>query len=371
MRHSFVDNDGNLNWRTIGYHARSAFAVVLSVAVLMAGGWFVYSKVNEAWVSWRTADDYIGEGVDDVSVVVPPGATLTNIGDILVENDVIKSTKTFREEAAKNPDAAKLQAGRYNLKTQIPAARALEMMLDPANLDVITITIPEGYTLGQQWTTVSRELGIKREDIAAAFATGKITLPDWAGGNFEGFMFPDTYQVAEPVDPLQIAQAQVAQFNRVVEEIGLQEGAAALGLTPYQVIIVASIIEREVAQAEYRPMVASVIYNRLAEGMKLQFDSTVHYATGNFDVVTTTEADRANPSPYNTYVHVGLPPGPISNPGRAAIEAALKPADSNYLFFTTVDLDTGETRFAETEDGHAENVAAFQEWCQANTGRCV
>lgn len=371
MSPAFVDNDGNLNWRKIGYHARSAFAVLLSLAVLVGGGWFVYSKINEAYVSWRTADDYIGEGVDPVSVVVPLGATITNIGDILVENDVIKSTATFRSEAAANPDSSSIQAGRYNLKTQIPAALALEMLLDPANLEVTTITIPEGMALTQQWTIITRELDIPREEISAAYNSGEVALPEWAGGNFEGFMFPDTYQVAEPVNPLQIAQAQVAQFKRVATDLELETRAAAVGLTPYEVITVASIIEKEVATPEYRPMVARAIYNRLEQGMNLEVDSSVHYALGDFSKVTTTAEDRANPSPYNTYVHEGLPPGAISNPGRAAIEAALSPSEGDYVFWVTVNLDTGETLFASDGNGHAENVEKFREWCRANTGRCT
>lgn len=371
MSPAFVDNDGNLNWRKIGYHARSAFAVLLSAAILVGGGWFVYSKVNEAYVSWRTADDYIGEGVDPVSVVVPLGATITNIGDILVENDVIKSTSTFRDEAAKNPDSNSIQAGRYILKTQIPAAMALEMLLDPANLEVTTITIPEGFALSQQWTVITRELDIPREDISAAYNSGEVELPEWAAGNFEGVMFPDTYQVAEPVNPLQIAQAQVAQFKHVATELELESRAQAIGLTPYEVVTVASIIEKEVATPEYRPMVARAIYNRLEKGMKLQVDSSVHYALGDFSKVTTTAEDRANPSPYNTYVHEGLPPGPISNPGRAALDAALTPSEGDYVFWVTVNLDTGETRFAATAEEHEANVALFQQWCQANTGRCV
>ncbi|GAB3814727.1 endolytic transglycosylase MltG [Tessaracoccus terricola] len=371
MSPAFVDNDGNLNWRKIGYHARSAFAVLLSTAILVGGGWFVYSKINEAYVSWRTAEDYIGEGVDDISVVVPLGATITNIGDILVENDVIKSTATFRDEAAKNPDSNSIQAGRYNLKTQIPAALALEMLLDPANLEVTNITIPEGMALGQQWTVITRDLGIPREDIAAAFNSGEVALPEMANGNFEGFMFPDTYQVAEPVNPLQIAQAQVAQFKRVATELEIETRASQVGMTPFEIITVASIIEKEVATPEYRPMVARAIYNRLDQGMKLQVDSSVHFALGDFSKVTTTAEDRAFDSPYNTYLYEGLPPGAISSPGRAAIEAALTPSEGDYVFWVTVNLDTGETRFAATAEEHEANVALFQQWCQANTGRCV
>ncbi|WP_158600657.1 endolytic transglycosylase MltG [Tessaracoccus antarcticus] len=375
MSPAFVDNDGKFNWQKIGYHARSAFAVLLSIAVLVGGGLFVYQKADEAWTAFRTEDDYIGDGVKKVEVVVPNGASITQIGDILTEEGVIKSTGTFRKVANKNPDSAKLQAGRYRLLTELPAKTALDMLLDPNNLVLIEITIPEGKILGQQWTLIEEQLvkqgqKITRQELAAAINGADLGLPDWSRGKLEGFMFPDTYRVGEPVDPARIFRSQSAQFNKVAADINLVGGAQALGVDPFNIVTVASIIEREAARAEDRPKVAAVIYNRLRADMPLQFDSTVHFAIGVFDRVTTTAADRATDSPYNTYLYKGLPPGAISNPGKAALEAALQPADITALFFTTVNLDTGETAFANTAAEHAVNVAKFQAWCQANTGRC-
>lgn len=371
MSPTFTDNDGELDWRKVGYHARSAFAVLLSLAVLIGGGWFAYSKVNDAWIAWRTAEDYIGEGKDPVQVLIPMGASVTQVGDILVEHGVVKSTRTFRDAAAENPNSGKLQAGRYNLLTQLPAKTALAMLLDPANLVVVKVTLPEGWTLQQQWAHITTKLGIPEAELQAALTVDQVKLPDWANGKFEGFMFPDTYRVAEPVAALPLLQQQAKQFTKVADELDIVGRAKELGVSPFDVITVASIIDREVSDAEYRPMVARVIYNRLAKGMYLQFDSTVHYALGVYDRVTTTAQDRAVDSPYNTYKYKGLPPGAIGNPGRAAIEAALNPADGEWLYFTAVDLDTGETLFANTDVEHAENVKTFQAWCQAHTGRCT
>ncbi|MEO7588199.1 MAG: endolytic transglycosylase MltG [Arachnia sp.] len=375
MSPAFVDNDGKFNWRKIGYHARSTFAVLLSLALLLGGGFFVYQKASDAWTKFRTEDDYVGDGVKNVQVVIPNGASITAIGDILTEEGVIKSTGTFRKVAAKNPDSSKLQAGRYKLRTELPAKTALEMMLDPKNLVLITITIPEGKILGQQWTLIEQQLVAQgqtttREELAAAVNSADLGLPDWSRGQLEGFMFPDTYQVGEPVDPKRIFKSQATQFNKVAGDINLVADAAAIGVDPYNIVTVASIIEREAANAEDRPKVAAVIYNRLRADMPLQFDSTVHFAIGVFDRVTTTAADRATPSPYNTYLNKGLPPGAISNPGKAALEAALHPSAITALFFTTINLDTGETAFADTAEQHAVNVAKFQAWCQANKGRC-
>jgi hypothetical protein len=173
------------------------------------------------------------------------------------------------------------------------------------------------------------------------------------------------------VTALGVLKQQVEQFDKVTGAISLESRAKEIGRSPYEVLIVASIVEKEAARAEDRPRIAQVVYNRLAKNLPLQFDSTVHYAIGQFDRVTTTEEDRATDSPYNTYKVKGLPPTPISNPGQSAIESALAPSGENFLYFTTVDLDTGETRYSTDEAGHAENVKLFQQWCQSHSGRCT
>jgi hypothetical protein len=371
---TFVDNDGQPDWRKIGYHARSAFAVLLSAVVLFGGGWFVVHKAHEAWVSWRSQSDYIGEGKDEIVVVIPQNATVTQIGDLLVENGVIKSTRTFRSVAARQPETAnKLQAGRFRLLTELPAETALKMLLDPANKISLKVTIPEGRVRTQQWEILTAELGLTEEQLTEASKSKELGLPSWAGGdgNLEGFLFPETYEVAEPVTAIGVLKQQVDQFKEVTGAISMESRSKDAGRNPYDVLIVASIVEKEAARPEDRPKIAQVIYNRLKKDMPLQHDSTVHYAIGQFDHVTTTPEDRATDSPYNTYKVKGLPPTPISNPGQSAIEAALAPSGEDFLYFTTVDLDTGETRYAKDEAGHQENVALFQQWCQSHQGRCV
>ena len=161
MSPTFVDNDGQPDWRKIGYHARSAFAVLLSAVVLFGGGWFVVHKAHEAWVSWRTESDYIGEGKDEVVVVIPKDATVTQIGDVLVENGVIKSTRTFRSVVGRQTGSdSKLQAGRFRLRTELPAETALKMLLDPANKVALKVTLPEGRVQVQQWEILTKELGL-------------------------------------------------------------------------------------------------------------------------------------------------------------------------------------------------------------------
>lgn len=372
MSPAFSDNDNRLDWRKIGYHARSAFAVLLSLSVLIGGGWFIYSKANDAYIAWRTADDYMGEGNgESVEVLIPSGPSPTQVGDLLTEAGVVKSTKTFRKVAIESGKWAQLKAGRYKLIKEIPAETALDMLMDSTNLQILWVLFPEGTTNQEQVKIMAKDTSLPEADIAAAQAdVESLKLPAYAAGDPEGYLFPSRYQVAEPPSATAVLQTQVRQFQKVAESLGLEGRAAELSISPHNVVTVASIIAAEVAKPEDQPMVAAVIYNRINQGMKLEMDSTVHYAIGDFSTVTTTAEQRATESPYNTYLNTGLPPGAISNPGESALKAALYPADTDALFFVTVDLDTGETKFAATLEEHNANVAQFQQWCQANKGRC-
>lgn len=361
-----------IDWHDVAYYARGAFAVLLAFAVLIGGGWFVYSKIDEAYTAFTTPDDdFVGEGGEAVEVVIPRGAGVTQIGDILYEAGVVKSVRKFRSQAQSSGRANEIQAGRFQLKKELPAEQALLMLLDPANVKRIWITFPEGTTVEEQQRRIIRELGVSEEAMAAAAEDrADLGLPSWAGDSLEGFLFPARYDVQEPIEPAAILKTQVDQFKRIAERASIEERSESLGQSALDSLTIASIIEGEVHDPDYQPLVAAVIYNRLEEGMPLQMDSTVHYIFGRDGGVTTTAEQRESDSPYNTYKVKGLPPGPINNPGETAINAALSPADSNALYFVTVDLDTGETRFAETLEEHNENVKVFQQYCRDNPGKC-
>ena len=225
MSPAFVDNDGQLNWRKIAYHARSAFAVILALTILIGGGWFAYYKVKETWVAMRSENDYVGEGKDEVVVSIPEGADITHIGDILVQHGVVKSTRTFRNVCARTPAAATLQAGRFRLRTEMSAEAALALLLDPNSKVALTVTLPEGRATAQQWAILMDELGLKEEDLQAAAESSELNLPSWSGGAVEGFLFPDTYQVAEPATALGVLKQQVEQFNKVAGSLSLESKA--------------------------------------------------------------------------------------------------------------------------------------------------
>lgn len=355
--------------REIAARIKSALAVLLSLAILGTGGWFVYTKVNDAMLSLDLAPDFEGPGKADVVVTIPKGASMTKIGDILVDAKVVASTKAFLNAAQAHPDVVNIQAGTYRLKTELPASEAITMLLNPDSMMRSFVTVPEGLRLSQQLATISEKTKIPLEDLEKAAKDKKaLQLPSYAP-NAEGFLFPNTYEAPEGITAPKLLGQMTAQYNSVAKDIGVEARAKSLGVTPLQLVTIASIVEREVRRPEDRGKVARVIYNRLHEDMKLQMDSTVHYAINDYATTTTTDEQRANKSPYNTYVHKGIPPGPISAPGRAALEAAASPEAGDWLFFVTVNLDTGETRFAKTAEEHEANVRLFQQWCQANPGK--
>lgn len=368
-----MDGNKSVDWRNIAYYARGVLAVVIALTVLIGGGYFVYSKVTEVYTDLTTPDDdYVGDGTDEVEVVIPQGAGITQIGDILYEAGVVKSVRKFRSEAQRSGQAGELQFGRFKLRKELPAEAALAMLLDPNNIQRIWITFPEGLTSWEQAQRIHEELDVPLDEIEAVHDNVEaLELPEWAEGDIEGLLFPARYIVEEPVSAQRIVQRQLSQFNTVADRVDLVTRAEEVGLDPREVLIVASIIEGEVHDPDYQPHVAAVIYNRLDEGMRLEMDSTVHFFAGNEGGgVTTTAEQRAIDNPYNTYLNTGLPPGPTSNPGESAINAALSPVDADSLFFVTVDLDTGETVFADTYEEHLQNVEVWRQWCGENPGRC-
>ncbi|MFZ0530760.1 MAG: endolytic transglycosylase MltG [Propionicimonas sp.] len=366
---------GKIVYKEIWYKARASFAVLLSLAVLLGGGWFVYSQARDAWMTYRTAEDYLGEGVAPVVVTIPKGATLAQISDILVEAGVVKTAKAFDREAASNADAKSIQAGKYNLKTELPAKVALAMLLDPKNIARNRFTLAEGKWLAQQYPVMAKATGLKTSDFAkAAKDWKKLGLPTWAEHGLEGFLFPDTYEI--PDDPTAKAVIKMAtkQFNAVADDLNIEDQSKVLGYTPYEVLTMASIIEKEAGtNDEDRAKIARVFYNRLKAGMNLQSDATVAYANKITGRIFTTDAERAIDSPWNTYRYPGLPKGPITSPTKKSLEAALAPAEGNWLYFTVVNLDTGETVFSETIDEHVAAGEKLQQWCLAsdeNRAKC-
>jgi UPF0755 protein len=370
---------GKIDPKEIWYKVRSAFAVLLSLGVLVGGGWIVYDKAQEAWQSFQTSEDYEGAGVDPVVVTIPQGATLSEISDLLVAANVVKTSKAFNKEAAANEQATKIQPGEYNLLTELPARSALAMLLDKKNMVRNWMTLPEGKWVSQQVATLSKATGLPKADFEAAIKDWKsLGLPKWAKNGLEGFLFPDTYEVPEKPKAQSVLKMATKQFNNVANDLDLVNGAKSVGLTPYEVVVMASVIEKEAGpNDEDRAKIARVFYNRLKAnsgfGGKLQSDATVAYANKITGRVFTTKQERKLDSPWNTYKYAGLPKGPITSPSKKSLEAALHPADGNWTYFMVVNLDTGETLFTNSLAEHNANGDKLDAWCNAspeNKAKC-
>ena len=210
--------------------------------------------------------------------------------------------------------------------------------------------------LGEEWRGFSVTMPCKQAAAADPVALG---LPAYANGVLEGFLFPATYDVEPDQTAADVLGAMVARTDQVLTDLAIPVDQRLTALTK------ASMVQAEAGSVEDMGKVARVLENRLADGMALQLDTTVNYANGKGGITTTPE-DRKNPSPYNTYVHKGLPPGPITNPGEQAISAVLNPTPGDWRFFVVVDPDSGDTRFAATKAEHDQNVELFRQWLREN-----
>ncbi|MDO5286836.1 MAG: endolytic transglycosylase MltG [Actinomycetia bacterium] len=371
------DEDGQLDREEVYRRIRSGVAVLIAVGVLIGGGIFAGSKIYDKYIELRTVDDYIGEGKADIQVAIPTGSTGAQIGAILVEKDVVRSTKAFNAALRRNPSAASIQAGTYKMKTQVPAKLAVEMLLNPDNRVVRRVTIPEGMRYTAMVETLAKGTGIPKEDYLAQLQSpGSLGLPPFANNNPEGFLFPSTYEIPEKADAGVMLKQMTTQYAQVSKEMDIANRAAGVEggkLSEYDIIKIASIIEAEVRRDEDRPKVARAIYNRLfVKDMPLQVDTTINYSLNRAGHANLPDGETArNTSPYNLYKYKGLPPTPISNPGRKSIEAALNPADGDWLYWVSVNLDTGETKFGITEEEHKANTNEYRAWCKANPGKCT
>jgi UPF0755 protein len=341
---------------------RGCRAVLLTFAVLLVGAaiaaWFAWS-----WVQGEI--DPSGEPGETVLVEVPEGASTGDIGDELADAGVI-SNATVWDWYIRFRDPGEFQAGSYQMQLNssfTEAIDALEQGALPPNARLITV--PEGLTVPETLARLADPEdgvpGFTAEGLQAAIAdpaSRSAVLPA-DQPSLEGTFFPESYQVEEGDTEAVVIQRMVAQLDSTLTELDVQARAEALGLSPYQLLTVASLIEEEAGTDEDRPRIARVVYNRLAEEMPLQIDATSCFAKGESGC-TLTDADLESDSPYNTRNRQGLPPTPIASPGRASIEAALNPADGDWIFYV---LD------ADATDGSHFFTADIDEFNEARA-RC-
>ena len=312
-------------------------AVVGVVALALLAGLGLGGRA--LYRNFISVPDYPGEGSGRAVVRVHTGDSATAIGGTLYAQGVVRSVKAFVNAAKADPRSRSLSAGYYALRLHMSGRAALALLLDPQARLRSHVVLPEGSTLARELELIAKgsELPLPALRAAADHPTG-LGLPDYAHGRLEGFLFPATYDIDPGTSATDALAAMVQRFAEAAAATDLTGRAASAGHSPYEVLIVASLVERETGAPDDRPRVAAVIWNRLKAGMALQLDSTVNYALGQSRIRVSSEATRVA-SPYNTYRVKGLPPTPISAPGQAALEAALAPAGGKDVYFVRSSRD--------------------------------
>lgn len=352
-------------------------AVLVVVALVLAG---VYVGLTRGIEELRERlgagpEDYAGPGTGRVLFEVAQGDTITRMGEGLEEQGVVASVDAFVEAAAEEPRASRIQPGHYQLKEEMAAADALAVLVDPANMVTTTVTVPEGLRAVDVAALLAEKTDFKRERFLALVNRPRgLGLPKGAQGRVEGYLFPATYAFGPKATPQTMLKAMVDRWKDAAAEVDLAGAAQRLGYSQHELMTLASLVEAE-ATPEYMPQVARVLYNRMeipdnGTGGLLQLDATVNYAHGNKLGARTSAEERQIDSPYNTYRYPGLPPGPIEAPGLAAMKAVVQPADGGWLYYVTVNLRTGETKFAETLDEHNTYVEELDDYCRNESERC-
>jgi UPF0755 protein len=333
------------------------------IVVLVAASFVLVGKVRSRFGS----PDYSGTGTGSVEVRIASGDGADDVATTLVAQNVVKSTRAFINAAKKSGQASDLQPGVYRLKQRSSAAAAMTAILDPANRISSKVTIPEGSTYLQVLQIAAKQTKLPLASLQTAVAkVSDLGLPkDFTVTSAEGFLFPATYEFDPGSSADLVLQTMVEKFNSEYGTLKIKAAAAALKLSPYQVLIIASIAESEAKFDADRAKVARVIMNRIAAGRRLQIDASSAYAA-KLAGKDPAKVDYASyPGPYNSYTHDGLPPTPLGNPGAAAITAAASPPAGNWLYYVNIDA-AGHLGFF-TDEAAFETAAAT---CKAKGWGC-
>lgn len=341
----------------------SVIVGIIFLSTVTAGGTAVY--FYRAWSKpVDSADD------EPVYVTIAAGTPSQNIGRLLHQQDLIHHPVMFNLYVRRHGLSHQLQAGEYLLSPAMSLSQIVDKL---ARGDIAThpVTVPEGLTVRQTLHLLAKTGLADEDELRAAVDLAAQHWPYWPKGQahnlhepLEGYLFPDTYQLPRETNAEEIVQLMLQQFEKVFSS-QWRERAQQLGLSIHEVVTLASIVEREAQKGDERATIAGVFHNRLQIGMKLDADPTVIYGVAwdrpERSNYVLTRSDLRSESPYNTYVHRGLPPGPIASPGVAALEAVLYPADVDYLYFVSKFDGTGAHVFARTYAEHRQNVARYRD----------
>jgi UPF0755 protein len=311
-----------------------------------------------AWFLMALFQPFAGDGHGRVTVVIPKRSGVGKIGDLLDRRGVVPSSFFFSLRAHLSGHAGELKPGTYTLRKGMSYAAAIDALRAGPRPDIVTLTIPEGRSRREIAQIVGHSLS---GSYLAASVRSRALNPRRYGArhthSLEGFLFPATYRLRRGRPASVLVEQQLATFGSEFRRVSLRY-ARRKNLTPYDVLIIASLVEREAQVPKDRRLIASVIYNRLHLRMPLQIDASIRYVTGNWQRPLTRSELRIR-SPYNTRLQRGLPPGPIGNPGLASIDAAAHPARTHYLYFVVKPCGNGAHSFARTGAGFQRLVARY------------
>jgi UPF0755 protein len=339
--------------------------VIVLVSVLALGGggfaaaWVLYEDRVREILGWELPIDYVGDGNGtEVDVTISSGQIGSDIATTLHEAGVTMTYEAFYELLLGMDQQPNFIPGTYALQQEMSAQSALDALLDPANRKVNSAVIREGLTLSSYAELLAAGTGIPEEDFEEAIADyTSYGLPEDAV-SLEGYLFPATYEFDPGVTARDIIQLLVDRTFQSLDEAGVAPEDRN------RVLTIASIIQREARIEDDFFKVSRVIQNRLAIPMRLEMDSTAQYGDDAQDSAFSTAEQLEAVNGYNTYTHDGLPIGPIAGVGDLAIDAALNPVDGPWIFFVTVNLDTGQTLFSETVAEHERGVEQLRAWCR-------
>ena len=311
----------------------------LVVCALAAVGVTGYQRVQDL----APVPEFVGQGSGSVVVIIAEGDSLSTVAQTLAAAGVVQSAESFVNVAELDPRSNGIQPGAYTLRLGMSSSAALDLVLDPDSR-AGRMVVPEGMRPDALVALAAQSAHLTSAEIRSVLdAPEGVDLPGWAESSAQGLLFPASYDLIPGMSATDVVSMMVDRFNQAAAELQLGNRAKRADRSPRDVLIVASLVQAE-ARPQDMARVAAVAWNRLDKGMKLQFDSTVNYANGTSTLVITKEM-LAVDSPYNTFLHAGLPPAPINSPGMEALEAALSPAEGDWLYFVTVDPATGRTRF--------------------------
>jgi UPF0755 protein len=340
--------------------ARRRLIAVLAIGAIVLGAIaFANRSAIRSGFDQLIGNDYQGDGYSSVLVDIQPGDTGETIANSLVEMGVVKNFRTiYKLILEANP---KFFPGTYKLRLHMSSQAALKTLLDPSGSVTNRILIKEGLRVNVILDKLAAETGISRSEFsAAAKQRAAIGLPADAV-SIEGYLFPATYTFSPKATAVDILKTMIGRMQQELDKFGVS------AKDRHRILTLASIVQKEARQEPDFYKVSRVFLNRINIGMHLQSDATVSYGVDG-NTVSTSAADRANNNGFNTYLHAGLPVGPISSPGAVAIDAALHPAAGSWLFFCAVNLETGETVFSTTLAEHEKAVAQWRAWMKEHPG---